>query len=114
MSRLYKPKLASLNESSKNVSFLPSPVCCLNTMIQQIVSATVKNGFQVILQKLLSQIQKNNMDFIFKELKILNIKSFILEKQNGIVFRDEVIDDDVMKAQSFNIFVTTVFPISDT
>lgn len=63
-------------------------------IIQQIVSATGKSGFQVMLHKLLSQTQKNNMDFIFKELKILNIKSFILEKQNGIVFRDEVIDYD--------------------
>lgn len=64
-------------------------------MIQQIVSATGKSGFQVMLHKLLSQTQTNNMNFIFKELKILNIKSFILEKQNGIVFRDEVIDCDM-------------------
>lgn len=49
-------------------------------MIQQIVSATGKSGFQVMLHKLLSQTQTNNMNFIFKELKILNIKSFILEK----------------------------------
>lgn len=40
-----------------------SAICCLNMMTQQMVLASGKSRFQVMFHKLLSWIQKSNMDF---------------------------------------------------